>query len=97
MTTADLIREYLKGIIQDRTLNLNQFAKMTGLRQGSLHEMLHGKADKDGGKKTISPTTDTVDRLAVALGHPDALAFLQAAKDYVQKKLRKSANCCETN
>lgn len=95
MTTADLIREYLKGIIQDRTLNLNQFAKMTGLRQGSLHEMLHGKADKDGEKKTISPTTDTVDRLAVALGHPDALAFLQAAKDYVQKKLRKSANCCD--
>lgn len=93
MTTADLIREYLKGIIQDRTLNLNQFAKMTGLRQGSLHEMLHGKADKDGEKKTISPTTDTVDRLAVALGHPDALAFLQAAKDYVQKNSARIAPC----
>lgn len=94
MTTADLIREYLKGIIQDRTLNLNQFAKMTGLRQGSLHEMLHGKMDKDGlTKKTISPTTDTVDRLAIALGHPDALAFLQAAKEYMQKKLCKSPTC----
>lgn len=49
----------LKRVMTERGLNITELAKLTGITNANISNMIHGKA---------SPNLDTIERIATALG-----------------------------
>lgn len=81
MTTAEQLRDFLRETIETRFKNLSEFSKESGLRQGTIHEILYSKT------KAPNPSTETIERFARGLGYKKTWQLMRDAEEtYEQKK-----------
>lgn len=87
MSTAEQIRDFLKDAIESRFKNLSEFSKESGLRQGTIHEILYSKT------KPPNPSTETLDRFARGLGYKKTWELMKEAEERYEQKKRLRTLC----